>query len=460
MTPQSAPSRPERENAHDAQENSAQAGSDSVEIEVKKHRAWVFRRVRSGQRSKFFYVKGRLQNGAQFLRCTGCATQRDATKAGRALFAAALEENLAALTNWRQRREGPRVATFAELFAAYDAHIARADTMLRPESAEGYVRAMQQLVGWTLGLQLPAGRGQAGRRQVDAAAVGRESLELLADEGLPARFEAAYLARAGASPLARAKALRGAHRIWRNARSLFSRRAMACYARLTLPTLTSFLGAQLHEAEPVRHRKLDDETVAEMTRAADALRDTNAGVWLVNLLARHCALRPIEIEAARVGWLVPRRKPALVRLPPRDGFPQGEDRSVVAELRVEKTDAFDPKGSEGIVPLAPDVWALLQPLLAGRAADDFLVAATDAAERKKLIYREHSAFMRPWTKDHQKTTYELRRWCRTKIKGLHGGVNEMADAFLRHAPRSVGEKHYETERPLPAPITLADCQGA
>ena len=419
---------------------------DSTEIAVKKHRAWVFRRLRDGKRSKFYFVKARLQNGKQWMRCTNCARKGEAIKAGRALFSAALEGNLDVLLNW-QRREHRRFATIGELLAAHELGIDQASSRLRDATGGGYRRAMRRLVAWALGLHVQS-EGRE-RRAVDEEAVGKVSASELTAEFVD-RFEAAYLAPHRGNPLRTEQALRSAHTVLRNAKSLFGRRAMKCYAGMTLPDLSGFLAAQLNEAEAVRHRNLDDEAVAEMARAAEALRAREPSLYLVHLLARHCALRPSEIEAARVNWLRERRTPTVVRLP------DNTTRIVVATCVVEKTDHYDPKGSSGEVPISADVWDELLPWIQGRAPDDWLVPAANGRARTLLIYRRHADFVRPWTQEHQKRSYELRRWAATKVAKLHGGL-EMAERFIRHAPRTVAALHYITELSLPAPITLADC---
>src|SRR4029453_7544660 len=88
----------------------------------------------------------------------------------------------------------------------------------------------------------------------------------------------------------------------------------------------------------------------------------------------------------------------------------GEEREVAAVLAIVRRHYFDPKGSSGRIAIAPCVWGELQPALAVLGPLDPGVQAENDRERHALIYRRHADFVRPWTRDHQKKGYELRRW--------------------------------------------------
>lgn len=424
-------------------------GADSTQVVVEHRKVWVFRRRVRGVRAEVFSVKGKLQNGKQFFRCTNESKKANAVKVGKALFAAALHERRDVLMGW-SRVKGKRLATIGEILAAHEKGIEKASVKLRGRSGYGYRRSMQRLIAWGMKLHATAGPGEGERRQVDEAAIGRVPASVLTAE-LVANFETAYLAPHRGNPVRLEQALRTAHSVVRNARSLFGRRAMKCYAGLELPDLNGFLTEPLNEAEAVRHKRLDDEAVKEMAAASVKLKTSEPELYLVHLLARQLALRPVEIEALRVGWLKELRTPKTVSLP------SGEKREIVAVCAVEKTEFYDPKGSSGEVPISACVWDELRPYLEGRDNGELAVRAESDRARHELIYRRHADFCRPWTSEHQKKAYELRRWAATKIAMLHGVV-EMAERFIRHSPRrkSVAELHYITELALPAPLTLAD----
>lgn len=433
--------------------SAAFGGSDdaeAVKVEVQHRPCYIFRRLRDGKRSDFFFVKGRLQNGKQFLRSTGCARKADAVKAGKALFAAALAERLDVLASWSNVAPA-RVVTLGEILEAWGRSWERYNVKLNANVADGYAQALRRVVAWARGLHVaPSGRGADLKRQPDREAIDALPATVLSAE-LVEQFEFAYVSAAGTSPVDRASALRGAHSALRNAKALFGRRAMRCYAGLALPDLSGFLGAQLQRADAPRLRDLEDATVAKMAKAALALRESARELYCVHLLARHCGLRNVEIASARVGWFKPRLEPVKVTLP------DGEVRTVVADVEVVKTADFDPKGTEGRVSLSPCVWAELQPFLANRAPSEYLVAPSVVNRSKlPLVYREHANFVRPWLEEFAKKGYELRRWGATRVANLHES-EERAERFLRHAKRTTAGRHYITRDTTTAPITLADC---
>lgn len=418
----------------------------AVKIVVKRYSAMVFRKLKNGKRSEFFYVKGRLQNGAQFFKCTRCAVQADALKVAKTLFSAALDGELDKLVHWNRPAAVPRIATIGEVIGAHERMIRRAHVMLEPTTAAGYRNMLRRLVAWSRGLL--GGMGEI-RRTVDVAAVDALPATVLTP-GLIDEYVANYLEAAGTSPLRRAAALRSAHTVLRNARALFDRDGMKCYAGLAMPDLQAFMQHQMVEAPRVEHTVLLDSAVAEMATAALALKASNPALYLVHLLCRHCGVRNDELVHMRAEWVVisPRR---IIRIA------DGSEREVAAVLAIVKRDYFDPKGSSGRIAIAPCVWDELRPRIEGREKLEHVVPARDERERKEIIYRQHADFVRPWTRDHQKKGYELRRWGATRVATMHQS-DDMAEKFLRHAKRSVAAKHYvPADTVMPAPITLLDC---
>lgn len=427
--------------------------SDSIEITVQGRKAWVFRRKRAGERSRFYFVKGRLQNGEQFYRSTASASEREAVKIGKALFAAALKGEVAKLLTWQQRAPA-RAATLGEIIKAHELGIARANVTLQPETAAGYRNALRRLVAWAKGWHLESSRGGGERRHADARRVDAAPSSILTPE-LKDDFVANYVAAAGSSPIRRAQALRSAHTVLRNACALFDRDGLKCFAALTLPErLDTFLQHQVPEAPAVEHTVLSDTAVAEMAAAAARLRETEPGLYLVHLLCRHCGVRNDELLHMRVEWFEVQTPARVLRIA------DGSERQAAAVLAIVQRHYFDPKGSSGRIAIAPCVWAELQTWILNREKLDHVVPGETERERRQLIYRRHADFVRPWTRDHQKKGYELRRWGATRVATMHQS-DDMAEKFLRHARRSVAAKHYvPADTVMPAPITVADCLGA
>lgn len=408
-------------------------------IEVGGRKAWVFQRVKDGN----FYLKG---NAPGIFRSTGFSTKGMALDAARKLWKAALEGRLDALdsTKLKKTRE---VATIGEIVQAHALAGEKGHLEVKADVGAAYRNCLRRVVAWAKGTHgRPVGKV---RDQVDAAAVDKLSSEILSQE-LVEEFCRNYVAAAGGDMLERDQRLRGAHSILRNARALFEGRALSVYKGLTLPDLGKFLAAALRKAVPVEHESLSDKAVREMATEALKLREVEDPLYLVHLLFRHVGMRNDEIENMRVEWIEEFAEPRAVFLP------DGSKREIAGVVAIRRRSYWVPKRSAGDVPLSADVLAELEKWTKDRQGDEVLVPAATATDRWELIYRRHSDFVRPWTGDRQKTSYELRRWGATKIARLHQSA-EMADRFLRHARTTTAERHYLTELPLPCPITLADC---
>lgn len=426
---------------------SPDADADSIEIAVEHRPAWVFRRLRDGVRADVYSVKGRLQNGQQFLRCTHESSRREAVRVGRALFAAALKGRRDVLASW-SKRALPTVATIGELIEAFESNYSRHNVKLRAGTAKGYVEALRRVVAWARGLHTE--RENAQRRTVDESAVDALPASVLTSE-LAREFEFECVSAAGKSPVDREAALRTACSALRNAKSMFGRRVMGCYAKLSLPELAGFLGAQTTKPDDAPIRDLPDATVAEIARAALALRKSDPDLYVVHVLARHAGMRGRELACARVGWLRRLEAPVGVTLP------GGEVRTIVAEVSIVKTHDFDPKRTGGVVSLSPCVWAEIEAFVSGRAGNDYLVEPqTVNRHALKLVYERHADFLRPWLAEFAKKGHELRGWAATKIALMHES-DEKAEQFLRHAKRSTAQRSYLKRAARVAPITLGDC---
>lgn len=414
-------------------------------IEIGGRTAWVFQRVPGGN----FYVKGNLPGGNQFYRSTGFSTKGMGMDGAKKLWKAALEGRWDDLQKTKLRAE-KAVATIGEVVRAHGLALQEGRLDVSAETADHYVCSLRRLVAWARGLHKTVGK----RRVVDAVAIDALSCEVLTEELVDTSVRN-YVATAGKDELERDRKLRTVHTTVTNGRCLFEAVAMKAYKSLVLPELKGFLGATLRKAEPVEHEALADAAVREM--AAEMLGPMPAGrnesaLYLVHLCFRHFGMRNDEIENARVEWveILPVQEIRTVYLA------DGSARHIVAKMKVCRRSYWIPKASVGEVGISADVLAELWPFLEGRAPLDYLVPLETMTARSEVVNREHSQFVRPWTKDKQKSSYELRRWGATKVARLHQS-EEMADRFLRHAKKTTAQKHYLTERPMPAPITLADC---
>jgi hypothetical protein len=287
---------------------------------------------------------------------------------------------------------------------------------------------------------------QAGRRLIDKDVIGGLSSEEL-NERLVEKCVSNYLAEAGTDRVAKESRIRGVVSTIRQARSIFAKPAMKCYRDLHLPDLRGFMEAAVPQAKAPPQTHLESTAIEAMAKAALKLRETNPNLYLVHLLARHLGMRNDEIESARMEWI--ERRSSEVWLP------NGERREIAAIMAIRIRSDWEPKQSEGEVPISPDVLAEIDALTADRAPQDYIVAGPNMTARADLVNREHNDFVRHWTKHCRKKGYEMRRWAATLVAERQG--EEMAERFLRHKAKSVAWKFYLTRQVPPAPITFADC---
>jgi hypothetical protein len=153
----------------------------------------------------------------------------------------------------------------------------------------------------------------------------------------------------------------------RQTRSIVALRKMKFYDRLKLPDFTGFRGETVETPNRSLPRPLDMKALTAMQKAAPVLAKHDPGAYVARLLFSRLGLRNIEIVNARVHWI--------------------SDGSIGIVNRPEED--FFPKGTEGWVPIAPDVLEEItrfQPL----CTDGFLVPGANQTERHDAVYRRHS----------------------------------------------------------------------
>jgi hypothetical protein len=348
--------------------------------------------------------------------------------------------------------KGPRSqgATIGEIEEAYQ-KIATVADRIEPSTVRANLAALKNFLRWA--------HGRDGWRD-DAMAVDRLKAEVLTDE-LVAKFKVNYLAAAGDDRVVKEERRRGAASLLRQMRSVFSERAMLLYKDLKLPKLENFLTAARLDAERREHLPIENSVLVAMEEAihrhvdpvtvwgelGDLRKEHRQALWLVHALHKFAGLRNEEIEQVRVEW--------FCRAPWGQVF-----------LSVITRPYYEPKGSSGHVPIANAVAQLLAPYVKDRQPGDFLVLPTGTkTDRQDLVYREHAEWIRTFlpADKYAKAGYELRRWAAQVMETRHG--RDAAEAFLRHAPKTVAERHYfERWYPwrragLDVGVTLEDARG-
>src|SRR5437667_9479186 len=196
----------------------------------------------------------------------------------------------------------------------------------------------------------------------------------------------------------------------RQARSIVALRKMKFYEGMKLPDLSGFRGETVETPHRSLPRPLDMKALTAMNAAAPTLSETDPGAYVAHLLFSRLGLRNIEIVNARTHWI--------------------SDGSIGIIDRPEED--FFSKGSEGWVPIAPDVLKEIlnfQQLCTG----GYLIPGANRTERHDAVYRRHSKWVAQWIKDRTKTSYELRRYAGSRLLDLDATIFEVR-ASLRHRP--------------------------
>lgn len=312
--------------------------------------------------------------------------------------------------------KGPRAAkpvTCEELLERYEGKIQSVSEGLEDLSIRKNASAYRTFLRWA--------HGEHGQRKdvsladVPAAVFG--------DELMVAKFKANYVASAGEDREAREARRRGAASILRQVKSMFSPQAGLIYRDLAVPDFSRFRAAAAMQVEDRVHLPIQNATLAKMWTAMAALREERPQLWLVHNLQKFLGLRNDEICQARVEW--------FKRAPWGQLF-----------FSVLRTAYFEPKRSQGHIPLTVEVGALFEPFVKDKQPLDFLIEARHLTERSDLVNLEHAQWMRQFlpADDYAKAGYELRRWSAQVMEQLYG--RDASKAFLRHTPTGVAERHY------------------
>jgi len=196
----------------------------------------------------------------------------------------------------------------------------------------------------------------------------------------------------------------------RQARSVFSRRALSAYANkgMIMPdTITGFLKAPL--LREVSHRYSDNpipqKQIDAMNKALPALKEQDPRLWAVHLMIRLMGMRDSEILAACKSWIIER-----------------EGRSY---LVINRREGIAPKRSDGEIPVP----AVLLEWFDAQDGDH-LIPAKHKTARYDVIYREHNKFVRKHIPGRQKGNHELRKWAGSLVATKTNSYERAAD-FLR-----------------------------
>lgn len=142
---------------------------------------------------------------------------------------------------------------------------------------------------------------------------------------------------------------------------------------MNLPSLESFRKEKVEMPKRSKPRALDTGVIAAINAAAPALASSDPAVYVAFLMFSRLGLRNVEIRNARWSWI-------------QNG------RIGIVERPEEN---FYPKGSEGWVPIAPDV---LTELMRFRhlSTNDHIIPGVTATDRREVVDRRHSEWVAQW----------------------------------------------------------------
>ena len=202
------------------------------------------------------------------------------------------------------------------------------------------------------------------------------------------------------------------------ARSVVAPRKMRFYEDVNLPDLDGFRKESVEMPKRSKPRALDIGVIAAINAAAPKLAEMDPAVYVAFIMFSRLGLRNVEIRNARWSWIHNGRI-GIIERPEED---------------------FYPKGSEGWVPIAPDV---LDEMTKFRhlSTNDFIVPGLTTTDRKDAVDRRHSAWVGQWIKDRSKTSYELRRYAGSLVYNTTRDILKVRD-FLRHASVETTQQWY------------------
>lgn len=268
---------------------------------------------------------------------------------------------------------------------------------------------------------------RTGGRDAWITKVDVQPLSLLSADAVQ-RWRLAYLARAAEGPDAARRAQNSAAALIRNARALFSPKALRfAAARLALPDPLPFAGVKLEKGGSTRYfSKIDASTL--IARAQTELTGEPFQIFCLGLL---CGLRKREIDTLL--WR--------------------QIDFTAAQLRIEATEFFHPKSEDsiGTVDLDPELVALLRGWRAQNVTEFVIPSSRPPRhERSRANYRcaSHFETLYAWLRAQgitaRKPLHELRKELGAILASKDGIF--AAQRVLRHAQISTTAAYYADKK--------------
>src|SRR5262249_22622305 len=190
------------------------------------------------------------------------------------------------------------------------------------------------------------------------------------------------------------------------------------YEQLNAAELDGFRTERVEMPKRTKPRALNTSIIAAINAAAPKLAVSDPAVYVAFLMFSRLGLRNVEIRNAKWSWIENGRIGIIER----------------------PSENFCTKGSEGWVPISPDVMKELTKFR-HLSTDDYIVPGATMTERRDAVDRRHSAWIGHWIKDRSKTSYELRRYAGSLVYQASRDILKVRD-FLRHASAETTQQWY------------------
>lgn len=341
------------------------------------------------------------ERNKQHKKSTGTCDQREAERIAAQYKRDSLANKFALLEASRQRRA--KGSTIADVLAIYP-QIGPTNDKTRRNS----IRCLEHVIR----------RGNCYKPGADVRAVRLSEIDYGTAHGFKASVGRAAEAE-GADRTRLTQMQRTANSLLRQARSIFSRRALVHYkhAGLVIPaTLQDFLKepdfARVAKGD---YSKPSDVIIARTFADLPALEKTDLDLYLAIWMALGFGLRKSEMREAKVGWFILRDGRAWVQ-----GDTICKNGKIVDLV--------------GINNVKDHIWHHLN----GRGNDEYVLSRPGSGE---ALWRRCGDWMRPRGWKTHKTVHEFRAWAICQVIESTGSVYE-AQQWARHASSNTTQRNY------------------
>ena len=223
----------------------------------------------------------------------------------------------------------------------------------------------------------------------------------------------------------------GANSVVRQARSIFSRRAIVSYEHLGLPNIDGFMRHPLLREPRKSYTPPPSDVIAKLVEDSKALKLTAPAAYCAFLLEMYAGLRAGEAVGARWDWV-------------RDNGDAG------AWIEVPPT--FKSRANR-IISLDPTAHSELREFRSG----DHIIPLENEWARHKVVHRTLGPWLRSRLGEGRKTNHELRKLFGSAVARADGLF--AAQKALGHSSPKLTSDYYAGVLTLPRPVSAGSFQS-